>query len=747
MHKNSRYHLITVLLFFSICFCIFIPIFSIDGYHFYGDLFTRLDIPEYFSDKLFYTWDWMDNSPTYEHVDQLFYSLPLFLFFQILKIEENLFSQIVLFFSMFLAGIFSYFSISKFLNITFPQEKKFLIWIGSLIGGFVYMVNPWVFKRINHFDFFFGFYVLAPIVLILFFNILHNLEKNWLKKSILLSIILMLSMAAPVQWIYHIILLLISSIFFSLIWIRQNKIKKVLLNIKILGFLSILILLMSSFWIFPLYKMLSTRDPSEYSTKDIDPFSFAPEPFLSRYAFPKNVFNLEGHWLDEENIQIINKENNDLRILGYILPIFAFSALFIGKNEKTKKYVLLFSIIALIGLYLSMGTNAPFSKMFYDSITQVMLLIPVFRNFGFIFRDPNDWIAWLALSFSFLSSMSIINIIKKIRKTTHNKFLYLLPFFLIIAFSSLATYPWIQVFQSILEPVNIPYEIKSIHSWLSKEAGEFNVLPLPNSLRTEARIWSGTHYRMDNVFLRSSPKSLVPKKDVVYPYLNDIIEDKSTNQFGKLLGVLNVKYVIFTQDLKYTPFYWWKHPWGEDFETNNKATQINRDTKDFLEKQIDLKEIKVEGFISIYENLEWLPKIYIAPLFFSHINITQFYSIDVNETLNNLFTVEKESTVSYVKMNPTKYIAKVNATEPFMLSFAESYDPVWIAYVNGEKVNSIPLLGVINGFSINITGELTITIEYEAQSWFYYGSAISITVLIGSTVYIIWDWKKKKRIQ
>jgi len=81
--------------------------------------------------------------------------------------------------------------------------------------------------------------------------------------------------------------------------------------------------------------------------------------------------------------------------------------------------------------------------------------------------------------------------------------------------------------------------------------------------------------------------------------------------------------------------------------------------------------------------------------------------------------------ISWTKLDPTKYTVQVNATEPFVLSFAEAYDPLWVCYVNGEKIHSIPLYGVINGFYINQTGYLEITIEYEPQRWFNLGCTIS----------------------
>jgi len=98
----------------------------------------------------------------------------------------------------------------------------------------------------------------------------------------------------------------------------------------------------------------------------------------------------------------------------------------------------------------------------------------------------------------------------------------------------------------------------------------------------------------------------------------------------------------------------------------------------------------------------------------------------------------------YKKINPTKYILDIkNATRPFMVSFAESYDPLWIAYSdttksntsevskenNNFKINSIPLYGVTNGFFVNKTGDYSLLIEYEPQKWFTNGAIISIATL------------------
>jgi len=105
--------------------------------------------------------------------------------------------------------------------------------------------------------------------------------------------------------------------------------------------------------------------------------------------------------------------------------------------------------------------------------------------------------------------------------------------------------------------------------------------------------------------------------------------------------------------------------------------------------------------------------------------------------------------VNYTKINPTLWKVKVNATKPFMLSFAEAYDPLWEArvYRDGklmEKVRSIPLYSVINGFWINETGNLEIVIRYTPQDWFEIGLAISATTFVGCIGYLFYNWRRER---
>ena len=90
----------------------------------------------------------------------------------------------------------------------------------------------------------------------------------------------------------------------------------------------------------------------------------------------------------------------------------------------------------------------------------------------------------------------------------------------------------------------------------------------------------------------------------------------------------------------------------------------------------------------------------------------------------------------FKRIGPVSWSLNTSSQWPFLLSFAESYDPSWEAkiYKNLElvdSVGSIPVYGTTNGFLINTTGKnLNIIINYLPQKQFELG------LLITSVIYL-----------
>jgi hypothetical protein len=125
---------------------------------------------------------------------------------------------------------------------------------------------------------------------------------------------------------------------------------------------------------------------------------------------------------------------------------------------------------------------------------------------------------------------------------------------------------------------------------------------------------------------------------------------------------------------------------------------------------------------------------------------------DKMENLFNSGTNNPAKISNYKKINPTKYEVEIkDATKPYMLSFAESYDPNWVAYYanTGEnsnktdkigmdsRTNSVPLYSITNGFYLKRTGNYDLTIEYLPQKWFMFGALISMGFILLSMMILL----------
>jgi len=100
--------------------------------------------------------------------------------------------------------------------------------------------------------------------------------------------------------------------------------------------------------------------------------------------------------------------------------------------------------------------------------------------------------------------------------------------------------------------------------------------------------------------------------------------------------------------------------------------------------------------------------------------------------------------LKYERVNPTRMLVTINATEPFTLVVAEALDPLWTASVNNVEYNPMQIYLGLSGFNINQTGILDITVEYVPQRWFFYGSVISLCTFLVCMAYLTYDFTKTK---
>ena len=114
-----------------------------------------------------------------------------------------------------------------------------------------------------------------------------------------------------------------------------------------------------------------------------------------------------------------------------------------------------------------------------------------------------------------------------------------------------------------------------------------------------------------------------------------------------------------------------------------------------------------------------------------------------------IFCLLSES-LNTTTLSSTNYMLKLNSTSPFMLSFAETYDPQWEARIMKDdkvvdKIRPVMLNGVINGFWINKTGESEVNVVYKPQESFELGLFISLGTLLIVIGYLVFNVKRNNQ--
>lgn len=200
-----------------------------------------------------------------------------------------------------------------------------------------------------------------------------------------------------------------------------------------------------------------------------------------------------------------------------------------------------------------------------------------------------------------------------------------------------------------------------------------------------------------------------------------------TEGLPKFLGMLGIKYLVLEKNL------------------------VSGNAYDVSELRLD----QIKGFIltkewdevALYNNTYALQKLYTADNILNYTTLDGMFRIadksgwetlqhsallnstSINRIKNNAL-VPPENFV-WTEFSPTSYVAHVESKGAFVLVFLESYDEHWKVFVNGNPVsetNRQEVNAFANGWLINSTGDLTISIQYETQNVFFISVVASLVL-------------------
>jgi hypothetical protein len=196
---------------------------------------------------------------------------------------------------------------------------------------------------------------------------------------------------------------------------------------------------------------------------------------------------------------------------------------------------------------------------------------------------------------------------------------------------------------------------------------------------------------------------------------------------SKFLGMLGIEYLVLEKNL-----------------VSGNLSDVNGLRLDQNENFILTKEWDE---VALYNNSHALQKLYTADSILNCTNSDDmFQTVEESKwetlqhstllNLTSIYNIENDGLVPpenfvWTEFSPTSYVAHVKSKGLFVLVFLESYDKSWKVSVNGNPVsetNHYQVNDFANGWLINSTGELTISIQYEKQNVFL-ASVIASLVL------------------
>lgn len=378
---------------------------------------------------------------------------------------------------------------------------------------------------------------------------------------------------------------------------------------------------------------------------------------------------------------------NGLALFSFVLPIVAYSSLFLFKKNKlvTSLTALSFVLILLFELGPNVIVRIPFSDLIRDVARFTTL-----TSFSYVV------LATLVLN-------RLFNSTDKAKRVLAGG---------LIVFLLAATYlfwvgdlyrPTIQGQDVRLRTYAFPKEYFIVENELNKISEDVKVLYLPISgelsILNDKR-FLGVHRGMRDISASFSPKpGMIGLSDRVSGSTSDIMfeVERMTNQnvelknFSKILGLMNVKYIVVRKNLTH-PYY---IP-GDQIALNLK-----------IDKNIISRRSWIN--IELFENKNFIPHIYIPERFIvSNADINSLSTIVSDKKYqtssaiyftnqnHNLFPKDKllkynseenySPSLQFQKVNPTHYHVSIqNIKSAFPLVFSEEYNSNWHLFSSKHK--------------------------------------------------------------
>lgn len=573
----------------------------------------------------------------------------------------------------FLLSSFSfYFSYLKFFRDKFPN-LDFTLKISAVLGSLFYAYNVWSFNRVHHWYLWIG-YAVFPIF---FVSVLYSLKnpKDW--KWIISTVFFWtVASSTPHMTVFCGIVFIVLSLAFILSAAVKHKRKEKLIQLAIPIVLIIgCYVLVNLYWIYPYFlasKTGSINPNYEFTEENIN--------LLSRYSNFLNTIRGMAYWINLEVIRAYDSTPFFNLWLGasFVVPIVAFLSLLVKKSIKQS---IVFSIVAVIGIFFAMGTRSPVN--YYD----LMLSTPVIDKLVWLLRDPDKMTFFITFSYSFLIGLFSFKFLTRLIKNRSNKrnLIVATSFIILLVGSiSITAYPYYIARLAPLEPIVLPKEFDELNKFLSSSNPDrVYFVPYP----MEETQWDqngrvATIYQTHSIKPSIESTEYNPSASNYYNFFVNYVMNNKSKDVDNLLHPLGTSYLIFHNDT-----------WSK---TLDKYNQENIKLLKNLNQLDDIKNVKDIGFYNIFKTSDSNSNKAIRQVNIPSQNMLVVGGLDTYASLNSLTSFNSlQSSVQFSDniLLKNKNIGPQDFNQ-LILYGSPSYDDLALSLV-GDKYIVVPTQSTI----------------------------------------------------
>lgn len=500
--------------------------------------------------------------------------------------------------------------------------------LASAIAALTYVANPAAANIFFDFSLFVG-YAFAPFSLLIFMRILDAQRRRG-PAIVAVAVVWWLS-AIKAHWIVFGALLLIPPLAVWSVWHwRSCGWRGLIRNLAATAAIVGLYLLFSAYWLIPFVQASRHRFVGSYAPITSEAIAYLSSASLrdtarllgTFQAWPYVRFEPPAPWL----------------ALPWTLASWAIPAMVLAALVWFRRHWQTWTLaaFAFCGIFLAKGVAPPLGGL-YTFLVFGDLTPPAFR---WLFRVASKWNVFLSLGYSGLVAFALAELVTRIRWRSWRHLwndgrsvgaLLTLGGYLI----ALLLFAWPSFtgdFRGALVPVPLPDPLLKANQWLAQQGDGFKVNWMPVTNGRELR-WNERPSGALYTSLSSQPSIATTWNRhpvLYYSYAYDALADSRVANFGKLLSVLNTRFVAYHEDIVTGHIHEGMEPVAVLIESGEEELTAQ------LAEQHDMRLAWQDDFVSIYETAEFADPLFVPQrVFLATGDLTLLTSLSVLDSFQS----------------------------------------------------------------------------------------------------------------